>query len=179
MTSPVPAVMVTCGDEEKTNIITIAWTGTCCSKPPMTYISVKPERYSYHILKERMEFCINFASTDMVKAVDYCGIYTGAKVDKFAKCGLTKGKPSVISTPLIEECPLVLECKVRQIIPLGSHDMFIAEIVAVDLEDRLLDESGKLHIEKADLIAFSHGDYCRIGRKLEGFGCSSVKKKKV
>lgn len=178
LTSPVPAVMVTCGDEENCNIITIGWTGTVCSKPPMTYISVKPERYSYNIIKEKMEFCINFAPSSMYKQVDYCGIFTGKKVDKFAKCGFTKGKPSVISTPTIEECPLTLECKVTQVIPLGCHDMFLAEIVACDIDESLIDKDGKLHIENADLIAYSHGDYRALGRKLGSFGCSSVKKHK-
>lgn len=178
LTSPVPAALVTCGKGEDTNIITIAWTGTVCSNPPMTYVSVMPKRFSHHLIKENMEFCINFAPAELYKQVDYCGIFTGAKVNKFEKCGLHKAPASKIETPIIEECPIVLECKVTQIISLGSHDMFIAEIVGADIDETLIDKSGKLHVEKADLVAYSHGDYIKLGKKLGSFGCSSVKKHK-
>ncbi len=176
LTSPVPPVMVTCGNSEKANIITVAWTGTVNTKPPMTYISVRPERYSYPIIKETGEFVINLTSVSLVEKADYCGIYTGAKVDKFSQCGLTMQSASKVETPLIAESPVNLECVVRNVIPLGTHDMFLAEIIAVDIDSALVDGNGKLRLEKAGLAAFAHGDYYALGKKLAPFGCS-VKKK--
>ena len=177
LTSPVPPVMVSCGDMEKSNIVTVAWTGTVNTKPPMTYISLRPSRHSYGIIKEKGEFVINLTTTDLIKKAAFCGIYTGKKVDKFAKCGFTKSEASAVTAPLIDECPVNLECKVKDIIPLGTHDMFLAEIVAVNVDDSLIDENGKLHLEKANLSAFAHGDYYALGKKLAPFGCS-VKNKK-
>ena len=177
LTAPVPPVMVSCGNSTKANIITVAWTGTVNTKPPMTYISLRPTRHSYGIIKESGEFAVNLVPTPLVKKADYCGIYTGAKVDKFAKCGFTKAEASQIGAPLIAECPVNLECKVTQILPLGTHDMFLAEIVAVHVDESLLDSSGKLHLEKAGLAAFAHGDYYALGKKLAPFGVS-VKKKR-
>ena len=175
--APMPPVMVSCGTHESSNIITIAWTGILNTHPPMTYISVRPSRHSYGIIKESGEFAINLTPAALVKTADYCGIYTGKKVDKFKKCGLTKQEASVVSCPIIEECPLTLECKVKEIVPLGTHDMFIAEIVAIDVAEELLDENGKLHLEKARLAAFAHGEYFEVGKKIGTFGFS-VKKKK-
>ena len=175
--APMPPVMVSCGTHEESNIITIAWTGILNTHPPMTYISVRPSRHSYGIIKESGEFAINLTSADLVKKADYCGIYTGKKVDKFEKCGFTKQEASVVSCPIIEECPLTLECKVKEIVPLGTHDMFIAEIVAIDVAEDLLDEQGKLHLERARLAAFAHGEYFEVGKKIGTFGFS-VKKKK-
>ncbi len=175
---PVPPVMVTCGDMENSNIITIAWTGIINSNPPMTYISVRPERYSYGIIKERGEFAINLTTVDTVKWADYLGIHTGRKIDKFKKSGLTKEEASEISCPLIAESPLSLECRVTNIVPLGCHDMFMAEIVAVDVDDNLIDKAGKLHLERAGLAAFAHGEYFELGRSLGKFGFSVAKKKK-
>ncbi|MBR6917304.1 MAG: flavin reductase family protein [Clostridia bacterium] len=175
---PLPAVMVTCGDMENSNIITVAWCGIINSDPPKTYISVRPERYSYGIIKERGEFAINLTGASIVKWADYLGVYTGRKIDKFKKSGLTKAAASEIACPLIEESPLSLECRVTDIVPLGSHDMFIADIVAVDVDESLLDKAGKLHIERAGLAAFAHGEYFALGRSLGQFGFSVAKKKK-
>ncbi len=176
LTAPVPPVMVSCGSGEKSNILTVAWTGTVNTKPPMTYISVRPCRYSHALLLETKEFVINLTPASLVRKADYCGIYTGAKVDKFQKCGLTKAPASIVSSPLIAECPVNLECRVTQILPLGSHDMFLSEIVAVDIDSSLLDGEGKLHLERAGLVAFAHGDYYALGRRLGPLGCSVRKK---
>ena len=176
--APMPPVMVSCGTHEESNIITIAWTGILNTHPPMTYISVRPSRHSYAIIKERGEFAINLTSADLVKKADYCGIYTGKKVDKFAKCGFTKQEASVVSCPIIAECPMTLECKVKEIVPLGTHDMFISEIVAIDVAEELLDENGKLHLERARLAAFAHGEYFEVGKKIGNFGFSVKKSKK-
>ncbi len=178
LTSPVPPVMVSCGDMESSNIITVAWTGTVNTKPPMTYISLRPTRHSYGIIKEKGEFVINLTPTSLIKKADYCGVYTGKKVNKFEKCGFTKSEASAVSAPLIDECPINLECKVKDIIPLGTHDMFLAEIVAVNVDESLIDESGKLHLERAELTAFAHGDYYSLGKKLAPFGISVQNKKK-
>lgn len=175
--APVPPVMVTCGNMESSNIITIAWTGIVNTHPPMTYISVRPSRHSYEMIKESGEFAINLVPRELVRKADFCGIYTGKKVDKFERCGFTKQKASAVSCPLIEESPMSLECKVKQIIPLGTHDMFLAEIVAVDIAPELIDEKGKLRLERARLTAFAHGEYFEVGRKIDDFGCS-VKAKK-
>ncbi|MBE6636416.1 MAG: flavin reductase family protein [Ruminococcaceae bacterium] len=177
LTAPVPPVMVSCGDSLKANIITVAWTGTVNTKPPMTYISLRPTRHSYGIIKESGEFVVNLTPASLVRQADYCGIYTGAKVDKFAKCGFTKAEAAHVKAPLIAECPVNLECKVTQILPLGTHDMFLAEIVAVHVDEALLDTNGKLRLERAGLAAFAHGDYYALGKKLAPFGVS-VKKKR-
>ena len=176
--APLPPVMVTSGDMEKSNIMTVAWTGIINTVPPKTYISVRPSRYSYNIIKESGEFVINLTPARLAKAADYCGIYTGAKVDKFAKCNLTKEDATEVACPLIGESPLSLECKVTEIIPLGTHDMFLADIVAVDVEDSLLDKEGKLHLDRAGLAAYAHGEYFELGKKIGKFGFSATKKKK-
>lgn len=174
--APVPPVMVTCGDMENSNIITVAWTGIINSDPPKTYISVRPSRHSYNIIKERGEFVINLTPSRLVRSADWCGVYSGKNVDKFAKCKLTKEQANEVSAPLISECPVALECKVSDIVPLGTHDMFIADIAAVDIEEELVDEKGKLHLERAGLAAYAHGDYFTLGKKIGSFGFS-VKKK--
>jgi len=176
LTAPVPPVMVSCGTAEKANIITVAWTGTVNTKPPMTYISLRPSRHSYGIIREAGEFVINLTPRELVKKADYCGIYTGAKVDKFSKCGFTKAAATKVLAPLIDECPINLECKVTSILPLGTHEMFLAEIVAVHVAEHLIDAGGKLHLEKAGLTAFAHGDYYALGQKLAPLGIA-VKKK--
>ena len=178
LVAPLPPTMVTVGNMEKSNIITIGWTGITNTVPPKTYISVRPTRHSYNMIKESGEFVINLTPASLVKAADYCGIYTGAKVDKFAKCNLTREEASEVAVPLIAECPLSLECKVTDIIPLGSHDMFMADIVAVDVDESLLDKDGKLHLEKAGLAAYAHGEYFELGKKIGKFGFSTAKKKK-
>ena len=176
--APMPPVMVSCGDMEKSNILTIAWTGIINTIPPKTYVSVRPSRHSYNIIKESGEFVINLTPAKLIKSADYCGIYTGAKVDKFAKCGLTKETANEVSCPLIAESPLSLECKVTEIIKIGTHDMFLADIVAVDVDEALLDKSGKLDLGRANLAAFAHGEYYELGKKIGKFGFSAVKKKK-
>ncbi len=175
--SPVPPVMVSCGDMESSNIITIAWTGILNSNPPKTYISVRPSRHSFEIIKNTKEFVINLTPASLVKEADYCGIYTGKKVDKFEKCKLTKAEASTVGCPIIEECPMNLECKVTDIVELGSHHMFIADITAINVDESLLGDDGKLHLEKAKLAAFAHGEYFELGKKIGNFGFS-VKKKK-
>lgn len=172
LVAPVPPVMVTCGDMENSNIITVAWTGVVNTKPPMTYISLRPQRHSYGIIKESGEFAINLTPAALIEKADYCGIYTGAKVDKFEKCGFTKAAASKISVPLIEQCPLALECRVNRIIPLGTHDMFLADIVAVDVDESIIDKNGKLRLDLAKLAAFAHGEYYELGKRIGTFGFS-------
>lgn len=177
--APVPPVMVSCGDMETSNIITVAWTGILNTIPPKTYISVRPSRYSYELIKERGEFVINLSTAELIRTVDSCGVYTGRKVDKFNKYSLTKTEAFEVSAPLIGECPLSLECRVTDIVPLGSHDMFIADIVAVDVDEALLDKDGKLHLDRAHLAAYAHGEYFELGKKIGSFGFSVKKKKKA
>ena len=176
--SPVPPAMVTCSDGEHDNIITIAWTGIVNTIPPKTYISVRPSRYSHKIIKESGVFAINLTTKALVRHADWCGVYTGAKVDKFVKCGLNREAATEIACPLIAESPLSLECRVTDIIPMGSHDMFLADIVAVDVDETLVDGNGKLHLERADVVAYAHGDYFELGKRLGSFGYSVAKKKK-
>ena len=176
--APLPPVMVSCGDMESSNILTVAWTGITNTIPPKTYISVRPSRHSYNIIKNSGEFVLNLTPASLIKAADYCGIYTGAKVDKFAKCNLTKEEATEVACPLIAECPLSIECKVTDIIPLGTHDMFMADIVAVNVDDSLLDKNGKLDLARAGLAAFAHGEYFELGKKIGYFGFSAAKKKK-
>lgn len=174
---PIPAVMVSCGDMENSNIITVAWCGITNTIPPKTYVSIRPSRYSYNIIKEKKEFVINLTPSALAKKADWCGIYTGKRVDKFKECGFTKEKGSKVGAPLISECPISIECKVTDIIPLGSHDMFLADIVAVNVEKSLL-EGDKLCINRAHLCAFAHGEYYKLGERIGKFGFS-VKKKKM
>ncbi len=176
--APLPPVMVTCGTEEKPNVLTIAWTGILNTIPPKTYIAVRPSRYSYNLIKESKEFVINLTPADLVKACDYCGVKSGNKFNKFEDMKLTTQKASVISVPLLEQSPVSIECKVTDIVPLGSHDMFIADIVAVNVAEEIIDSSGKLHLDKANLVAYSHGEYFELGRKLGSFGFSVQRKKK-
>ena len=175
---PLPPVMVSCGDMESANIITIAWTGILSTIPPKTYISVRPSRHSYKIIRETGEFVINLTPASLIKTADFCGIYTGAKVNKFEKCGLHKQQASELSCPMIEESPLSIECRVTDIVPLGSHDMFIADIVAVNVDEDLIDKYGKLRLDKASLAAFAHGEYYELGKRIGTFGFSARKKKK-
>ena len=175
--APVPAALVSCGTMENPNALTVAWTGITCSNPPMTYISVRPERYSYEIIKNSGEFVINLTTGAMARATDLCGVRSGREMDKLAAAGLTAEPANEVSAPVITQSPLSLECRVRQIIPLGSHDMFLAEIVAVDVEEKLLDEAGKLRLEKAGLMAYSHGEYFAMGKKIGSFGYSVRKKR--
>ena len=177
--APAPAALVTCGDMEHSNALTVAWTGIINTVPPKTYISVRPGRYSYAMIKERGEFVINLTGADMIKAVDGCGMLTGAKVDKFKKYGLEKQEASEVACPLVGQSPLSLECRVTDVIELGSHHMFLADVVAVDVEESLIDQHGKLRLDKANLAAFAHGEYFALGKKIGDFGFSVRKKKKT
>lgn len=176
---PVPAVMVSCGSMEgEKNIITVAWTGTVCSDPPMAYISVRPERYSYHMLKENKEFVINLPDKKLTRALDFCGCTSGAKIDKFKECGLTPEKSSKVKAPSILETPVSIECRCTQILELGTHHMFLAEVLAVRVDDRYLDEKGVFHMEEVGLLAYEHGRYRELGGTLGTFGYSVRRKQK-
>ena len=172
--APLPAVMVSVGDMDNANVITIAWTGIICSQPPRLYISVRHDRYSYDLLKKHMEFVVNTTSLDLLAACDYCGIRSGREVDKFAEMGFTKIKATHISTPMIAESPICLECKVFDIIPLGSHDMFLADIVAVHADESIVTE-GKIDYTKAHLVSYQHGHYYASGKQLGRFGFAAQK----
>ena len=175
LTAPLPPVMVTVGDMESSNIITIGWTGILSTIPPRTYISVRPERHSYKMLKDKGEFVINLTTASQAKVVDYAGIYTGAKVDKFKECKLTKLQSKEVSAPTIAECPFALECRVVEVIPMGTHDVFIADIVSVSADESIIDEAGKIRFDKAGLMAYAHGEYFALGEKLGSFGFSTKK----
>lgn len=178
MLYPLPVVMVSMADADgRYNIITLAWVGTVCSEPPMVSISVRPERYSYAIIKETGEFTINLTTRELAFATDYCGVKSGRDVDKFKEMNLTALPGVKVRAPLIEESPVSLECKVKQILPLGSHDMFVAEVVAVHADSRYMDEQGRFQLEKADPIVYSHGAYLTCGEKLGTFGYSVRKTK--
>ncbi len=180
--APVPPAMISCmGADGKPNIITVAWTGILSTHPPKTYISVRPARHSYPIIKESGEFVINLTTKDLVRAADFCGMKTGKKVDKFKECRLTPvfdPQFEEFSCPAIAESPMSLYCKVTDIVPLGSHDMFIADIVSISVDETLLDTNGKLCLDKAGLAAFAHGEYFELGKKIGNFGFSVAKKKK-
>ncbi len=179
MLYPVPAVMVSMADSEgNSNIITIAWTGTVCSDPPMVYISVRPGRHSYRILKESKEFVINICTEDLVRQTDTAGVRSGRDMDKFKELKLTKGVSKEVKAPYIAEAPIALECKVCDIISLGTHDMFLAKVLAVSVDKKYIDEKGKFDLKKAKPIVYSHGDYMGLGNLLGNFGFSVRKKKK-
>ena len=175
---PLPPVMVSCGDMNNSNIITVAWTGIICTEPAMTYISIRKERYSYDIIKKNKEFVINLASCSLAKAVDTCGVKSGKNIDKFKECSLTREKSSNVLCPMIKECPVNIECRVKEIKELGSHDMFIAEILAINVDEKFLDKTGRFDMEACDLLAYSHGQYYSLGKSLGKFGFSVEKKKK-
>lgn len=178
MVYPLPAVMVSMADAQgRPNIITLAWVGTVCTNPPMVSISVRPERYSYPILKETGEFVINLTTKDLAYATDYCGVKSGRDVDKFKEMKLTPLPAEHIKAPLIGESPVNIECRVRQVLELGSHDMFLADVLAVHVDEEYMDEKGKFHLEQAQPIVYSHGAYLATGELLGTFGYS-VKKKK-
>ena len=174
---PLPAVMVSCrGKDGKDNIITIGWTGTICSDPAMAYVSIRKERYSYDLIKESGEFVINLTTKALARATDYCGVKSGRDVDKFKEMNLTKEEASVVNAPMIGESPVNIECCVTEVKPLGSHDMFMAEVVAVHADEAYMDEKGKFSLIDANPIAYCHGTYYTLGEKLGTFGYS-VKKK--
>ncbi|WP_372752063.1 flavin reductase family protein [Labilibaculum sp.] len=178
MLYPLPAVMVSCGSTpENYNIITIAWTGTICSDPAMCYISIRKNRHSYNIIKESGEFVINLTTKDLAYATDWCGVKSGKDFDKFKEMNLTPGKSKEISAPIIEESPLSIECKLTQIVELGSHDMFMAEVVNVQADERFINEKGEFSLAKSGSIAYSHGHYFELGKLVGRFGYSVMKKK--
>lgn len=177
MLYPVPAVMVSCQREnEKPNIITVAWAGTICTNPAMLSISVRPERYSYDIIKETKEFVVNLVTSDLAYATDYCGVKSGRDVDKFKEMKLHKSISKVVKAPGIEESPVNIECRVVEIKELGSHHMFIAEVVSVNIDDKYMDKTGKFNLNKAGLVSYSHGEYFELGKKIGKFGYSVAKK---
>lgn len=180
MLYPLPAVMVSTADKAgNSNILTIAWTGTVCTNPPMAYISVRPERYSYHMIRESGEFVINLTTKKLARAADYCGARSGKDVDKWKECHLTRGTASTLKyAPVIEESPVQIECRVKSIQELGSHHMFLAEVTAVQVDESYMDAKGKFDLNRTGLIAYSHGEYLDLGKKLGTFGYS-VRKKRI
>lgn len=176
---PVPAVMVSCGTVDAPNIITVAWCGTLCTSPAMTYVSIRPERFSYHLIEEGGSFVINLTTEALARSVDFCGVRSGRDVNKFMECNLTAAKSNKVSAPTILESPVNIECEVKQILKTGgSHDIFIAEVVSVSVDDRYFDETGKFHFERTKPICYSHGEYYGLGKAVGSFGYS-VRKKKV
>lgn len=175
--APVPAVMVTCKDDEKQNVLTVAWTGIINSDPPKTYISVRKERHSHAIIKNSGYFAINLVSRKLVEACDYCGIVSGKKVDKFEACNLQTEPAEIADVPVLKDSPLALICKVTDVVELGTHDMFVADILGERIETSLIDGDGKLHLDHARLVAYSHGEYFELGQKLGKFGYSIAKRR--
>lgn len=179
MIYPLPAVLVSCGaTPEEYNMLTVAWTGTICSDPAMCYISVRPERHSYDIIRRTGEFVINLTTEALARATDWCGVKSGKDVNKWREMGLTPVPATVVNAPLIEESPVSIECRVKQLLPLGTHDMFIAEVVNVVVDEQYLDEKGKFDMVRAGLMAYSHGEYFTLGKSLGHFGWSVRKKKR-
>ena len=175
---PVPAVLVTCKDGERENVLTVAWTGTICSDPAMTYISVRKERYSHDIIENSKEFVINLTTEKLAFATDWCGVKSGKDFDKFEKMDLTKQKANFVKCPMIEESPVSIECKVKEIKRLGSHDMFIAEVLGINADEKYFNKTGGFEIAKCNLIAYANGGYYSLGKKVGKFGFSVQKKKK-
>lgn len=175
---PIPAVLVTSGDMKNSNILTVAWTGILNTNPAIVYISVRPERYSYNLIKKNKEFAINLTNEKLAYATDWCGVRSGAKFDKFKEMKLTKEKAEFIKAPLIKESPVSIECKVIEERNLGSHTMFVAEVLSIDADEKYIDEKGAFDISKCDLIAYANGGYYKLGKKLGKFGYSVAKKKK-
>ncbi len=176
--SPAPPVLVSCGGTEgwKPNLITIAWAGNVCSDPPMLSISVRPERYSFEIIRTTREFVVNVPSQKQARAVDWCGVVSGRSEDKFAGAGLTPAPALKVRPPIVLECPLNIECRVKESLELGSHTMFVAEVVAVQVSSDLVDGKGRLRLEKCGLLAFAHGEYFVLGRRIGKFGFSVRKR---
>lgn len=175
---PIPAVMVSCGTMEKSNIITVAWTGILNTNPAMVYISVRPTRYSYNMIKEQGEFVINLTTKNLAKATDWCGVRSGEKYDKFKEMNLHREKANFVKCPMIKESPVSIECKVVDIKELGSHHMFIAEVLSINASDEFIDKNGAFDISKCDLIAYANGGYYPLGKKIGKFGYSVQKNKK-
>lgn len=177
MLSPLPPVMVSCGTVDKPNVMTVAWTGIISSDPVMTYVSIRPQRYSHDIIKESGEFVINLPTWNMVTAVDFCGVKSGRDIDKFKEMNLTAAPCANVSAPQIEECPVSIACKVKSVTNYGVHDMFLAEVVGVSVDDKYINAKGALDLEKAGILAYAHGNYYTLGRNLGSFGFSVNKAK--
>ena len=175
---PIPAVMISCGTMKESNIITVAWTGIINTNPAMVYISVRPERYSYNLIKNQKEFVINLTTKSLTRKADWCGCRTGAKYDKFKELNLHKEKANFVKCPIIKESPVSIECKVKDIIELGSHHMFIADVLSIDADEKYIDTKGAFDISKCDLISYANGGYYAQGKKIGKFGYSVQKKKK-
>ena len=173
---PLPAVMVSCGDMKNSNIITVAWTGIINTNPAMCYISVRPERFSHELIKKNGEFVINLTTKELARTTDWCGVKSGRDFDKFKEMGLTKEKATIVKSPMIAESPISVECKVDKIVPLGSHDMITAKIVAINVSDKFVNEKGAFDISKCDLMAYANGGYYLLGKKIGQFGFSVMKK---
>lgn len=180
MIYPLPAVLIGCGaSPDDYNLITVSWVGTICTNPAMCYISVRPERHSYELIKRNMEFTINLTSVDMARATDWCGVRSGRDYNKFAETGLTPEKGTMVSAPYIKESPLSIECRVKEIIPLGSHDMFVSEVLCTLADERFIDEkTGAFDMDAAGLMAYAHGNYYGLGERIGKFGWSVQKKQK-
>ena len=174
--APIPPALVSCGSLECPGLLTVGWTGIVNTRPPKTYISVRPERYSYPMLQASREFVINLPSASLVRAVDLCGVRSGREIDKLAATGLHLEPATVVSAPMVAECPISIECRVTDVLPLGSHDMFLADIVRVNVDERCLDPKGALDMARCDLLAYAHGSYFALGQKLGTFGYSVRKK---
>ena len=176
--NPVPVVMVTCADRDgRPNIITVAWAGTINSNPPMLSISVRKERFSHSLIKQKGRFVVNLVTEKLAHAADFCGVKSGRDTDKFEALKLTPEKAAIADVPLIKESPVNIECVVKKVLELGTHDMFVAEITAVNVDESLLDEKGRLCLDKAGLICYAHGEYWSLGRVLGFFGYSVARKK--
>ena len=175
---PLPAVMVTCGDMERSNIITVAWAGTVCSDPAMVSISIRPERYSHGIISSTGEFAVNLVTRKLIRATDLCGVISGRNTDKFMETGLTKAPAFKVSCPVIAESPVSIECGVQKIIKLGTHDMFLARVLCLDVSEAVIDRTGKFLLNSSGLAVYSHGEYFSLGEKLGSFGYSIRKKPK-
>lgn len=179
MVYPLPAVLVSCGDKEgNVNLMTAAWTGTICSEPPMVYVSIRKERYSHHMIKETGEYVINLTTEKLAEATDFCGVRSGRDMDKFKEMKLTPVKGELQYAPMVAESPVSIECRVTDVMELGSHDMFIAEVTAVYVDEQYMDAKGTFHLEKAEPLVYSHGQYYGVGKHLGGFGYA-VRKKPV
>lgn len=179
MLYPLPAVMVSVTDGKgQDDIITVAWTGTVCTNPPMVYISVRPSRFSHHMLMETGEFVINLTTEKLARATDYCGVRSGRDVDKFKETGLTREKAELVKAPMIKEAPVSIECRVTEVKKLGSHDMFLAEVLAVHADEKYMDENGRFDLNRAQPMVYSHGEYMGTGKKLGTFGYSVKKRRK-
>ncbi len=180
MIYPLPAALISCGSNpEEQNIFTVSWLGTICSDPPMCYISVRPSRYSHDIIKRNGEFVINLTTEELARATDWCGVRSGRDYNKFLEMKLTPGKATIVHAPVIEESPVCIECRVKEVVPLGSHDMFIADVVNVRADEQFLDsETGRFDMQRAGLLAYSHGHYYALGKKIGKFGWSVQKNRK-